>query len=912
MSPAARREAGQRGAGGGEPEPRALAGASAHGWARRSCSRSPIRCRSRLPVVQASTASTAASSISTGTRAALRGPNRDGDRTLVGDPRPSPSPAGRRRARCRSARAAGRARRPATGAPRTAPWRASTVPASSAAGRSRGSRAAARPGRCGRRAAVASMIRGWLPSYGRPAPSAQAFARGHGAREDDAQVRAAARDRAHEPGEVVEPAALVRPGRVTRADEDGGDVRPERELGHLARVVALRRGGADAPRRARRHGFEQPDGAARRAEHGERLRRRARGLEPRQVVDGLDRRRRGRARAPGRRRRGGGEDLGDGAGRGAGRARPASPGGASATSGRPSSATDVVAAPASIARSARERSSPGHATGSALVGPLARLRRPSRSPRRGPRGARSAARSRPRRRGARRRSGSSPPNRPCSTGSKNSIALEPSGRYGREACRKWTAGVVRPRSWISRATSSTSSSRCSSPRPRVAGANLAHGRIDLLRAAAAASSRGGDRPASASPGERTPHGTPGAGAAERLVTTSQELVARAARDVGRGDPLGALRRRSARTRRRTLTGAPRHVGDVRHHGVHRDVADQRDPPAANQRRGAIRERPRPAVAVAEGQGRDAARPGRREDRAVADAPARRARPRPATGRAWSDRTGRRSAAPAARAGARASVSSSSSGTKPYTARPGRTPVEALPRRPRAGARRSRRRGAAAGHARALAAACDRPPRTGRAARRSRADPPAPGGASTARRVRRPAAPSIDRAAATTSSTAKAAAPEPRLDLDVERRAADRPPSSARPRPGARREQLVVARGHGHPPGPSRHAGERRRDRVEHQDAAGRSRRRAGRSPRRSVATQKPSAPRGPAPAPPASRRGRTRRPSPPGAPAPRSPASARSDGEVARERVEVDLRPGGPRQRREAGLGQPLLDRSAR
>src|SRR6185503_17679570 len=39
----------------------------------------------------------------------------------------------------------------------------------------------------------------------------------------------------------------------------------------------------------------------------------------------------------------------------------------------------------------------------------------------------------------------SPPKSPRSTGSKNSIAFEPSARYGRLASRKWTAGPVRPR-----------------------------------------------------------------------------------------------------------------------------------------------------------------------------------------------------------------------------------------------------------------------------------------------------------------------------------------------------------------------------------------------------------------------------------------------------------------------------------
>jgi len=35
-----------------------------------------------------------------------------------------------------------------------------------------------------------------------------------------------------------------------------------------------------------------------------------------------------------------------------------------------------------------------------------------------------------------------PPKRPLRTGSKKSIAFAPSGRYGREAWRKWTADAV--------------------------------------------------------------------------------------------------------------------------------------------------------------------------------------------------------------------------------------------------------------------------------------------------------------------------------------------------------------------------------------------------------------------------------------------------------------------------------------
>ena len=66
------------------------------------------------------------------------------------------------------------------------------------------------------------------------------------------------------------------------------------------------------------------------------------------------------------------------------------------------------------------------------------------------------------------------------------------------------------------------------------------------------------------------------------------------------------------------TGGPGHVGDVGHDGVHRHVADQRDPPPADQRARAIRQGPRPAVAVAERQRRDPTRASRPERRAVAD------------------------------------------------------------------------------------------------------------------------------------------------------------------------------------------------------------------------------------------------------------------------------------------------------
>ena len=62
--------------------------------------------------------------------------------------------------------------------------------------------------------------------------------------------------------------------------------------------------------------------------------------------------------------------------------------------------------------------------------------------------------------------------------------------------------------------------------------------------------------------------------------------------------------------------AARDVGDVDHRGVHRDVADDRHADAADEDLGPVRERSRPAVAVAERQGRDPARTRRPPGRAV--------------------------------------------------------------------------------------------------------------------------------------------------------------------------------------------------------------------------------------------------------------------------------------------------------
>ena len=89
------------------------------------------------------------------------------------------------------------------------------------------------------------------------------------------------------------------------------------------------------------------------------------------------------------------------------------------------------------------------------------------------------------------------------------------------------------------------------------------------------------------------------------------------RQVRRRDPLVALRAEQDEL----VVDAdrrPGHVGDVDHDRVHRDVADERHADAADERLGAVRERARPAVAVAERQRRDPARPAGLERRAVRD------------------------------------------------------------------------------------------------------------------------------------------------------------------------------------------------------------------------------------------------------------------------------------------------------
>src|SRR3954451_12969848 len=65
------------------------------------------------------------------------------------------------------------------------------------------------------------------------------------------------------------------------------------------------------------------------------------------------------------------------------------------------------------------------------------------------------------------------------------------------------------------------------------------------------------------------------------------------------------------------------VGDVGHDGIHGHVPDERHATAADERLGTVRQRARPAVAIAQRQGRDAARACRPERGTVADAGARR-------------------------------------------------------------------------------------------------------------------------------------------------------------------------------------------------------------------------------------------------------------------------------------------------
>src|SRR3954452_699607 len=65
------------------------------------------------------------------------------------------------------------------------------------------------------------------------------------------------------------------------------------------------------------------------------------------------------------------------------------------------------------------------------------------------------------------------------------------------------------------------------------------------------------------------------------------------------------------------------VGDVGHDGIHGHVPDERHATAADERLGTVRQRARPAVAIAQRQGRDAAGACRPQRGTVADAGARR-------------------------------------------------------------------------------------------------------------------------------------------------------------------------------------------------------------------------------------------------------------------------------------------------
>ena len=157
-----------------------------------------------------------------------------------------------------------------------------------------------------------------------------------------------------------------------------------------------------------------------------------------------------------------------------------------------------------------------------------------------------------------------------------------------------------------------------------------------------------------------------------LVTTSHEIVVRAratSRALIRSPPCSPIRTNSSSI----VIGEPGHVGHVGHHGVHRDRPHERHADPPDERLGAVRRGPRPAVAVADRQRRDPARPVGREGRAVAD-PAALASSITRIGRACSDRIGWSSAA----APSRSASAGRSSGGRPYRARPSRTPSNSGP------------------------------------------------------------------------------------------------------------------------------------------------------------------------------------------------------------------------------------------
>ena len=382
----------RRRAGPAPPEPRRAGGghrrrcASDQGAARRSRSRSPIRCRSRLPVVQARTWSTSASSGSGGTSApravvthrdrvgsspAAPGSRHDAGATVVADLQdldPAVEEVGQRCRRRPEARGARRANRRA--GPR---GRTGGLVGAAGGGRrpARRRSGAGSPGGSGAEALDPGPA-------GRIAPP-----------RIDPQLGAPAGDRGDEGGQVVERGPLVGAGRIAGREEDGRDVGAQGELGHLARVVRLGRGALDPPGGPRRDPLERCATDRRDAPITTRVRARtlrlsSRGRPSRSAVAGRSPRR-GPDRRPATPGRQHGQDLGvvD--------ARPApasEPTRRQRSPGRPSRATAVVAAPASTATSAL-----GALVTTSCYRPGAgddagTVRRPRRSPRRAPRGAR--------------------------------------------------------------------------------------------------------------------------------------------------------------------------------------------------------------------------------------------------------------------------------------------------------------------------------------------------------------------------------------------------------------------------------------------------------------------------------------------------------------------------------------------
>ena len=90
------------------------------------------------------------------------------------------------------------------------------------------------------------------------------------------------------------------------------------------------------------------------------------------------------------------------------------------------------------------------------------------------------------------------------------------------------------------------------------------------------------------------------------VTTSHEFVVRSR--ARSSTPMRSSPDRPMSTNSSVeVDRRPRDVRHVGHDRVHRDVADERHPPASDERARPVRQRPRPAVAVAERERRDAAR-----------------------------------------------------------------------------------------------------------------------------------------------------------------------------------------------------------------------------------------------------------------------------------------------------------------